>query len=95
LLSNLLNEIDTLKAELDCIRPFSSDLLEGLKEVYNIRLTYNSNALEGNTLTQSETQIVIEKGITIGGKPLKDHLEAINHSEAINFIRDFAIEERA
>jgi len=91
----LLDQIDILKTKLDNLRPFSSDLLESLKEVYNIRLTYNSNALEGNTLTQSETQIVIEKGITIGGKPLKDHLEAINHSEAIDFIRDFAVEERA
>ncbi|MGB3613459.1 MAG: hypothetical protein WBA10_06645, partial [Elainellaceae cyanobacterium] len=51
---------------------------------------YNSNAIEGNTLTESETQIVIEKGITIGGKPLQDHLEAINHAEAIAFIRDLA-----
>jgi Fic family protein len=91
---NLLNEINALKTKLDHIRPFCIELLDNLKEVYDVRLTYNSNALEGNTLTQSETQIVIEKGITIGGKPLKDHLEAINHSEAIDFIRDFAEEER-
>jgi Fic family protein len=99
----LLSQIDSLKARLDRIRPLPPDLVENLREVYNIRLTYHSNAIakgrfstnEGNTLTQSETQIVIEKGITIGGKPLKDHLEAINHVEAIDFIRDLAMDERA
>ena len=91
----LLNQIDALKARLDRIRPLAPDLVENLREVYNIRLTYHSNAIEGNTLTQSETQIVIEKGITIGGKPLKDHLEAINHVEAIDFIRNLAMDERA
>jgi Fic family protein len=91
----LLTQIDALKARLDRIRPLTADLVDNLREVYNIRLTYHSNAIEGNTLTQSETQIVIEKGITIGGKPLKDHLEAINHVEAIDFIRDLAMDERA
>jgi Fic family protein len=91
----LLTQIDALKARLDRIRPLPPDLVDNLREVYNIRLTYHSNAIEGNTLTQSETQIVIEKGITIGGKPLKDHLEAINHVEAIDFIRDLAMDERA
>ncbi len=91
----LLTQLDALKARLDRIRPLAPDLVENLREVYNIRLTYHSNAIEGNTLTQSETQIVIEKGITIGGKPLKDHLEAINHVEAIDFIRDLAMDERA
>jgi Fic family protein len=99
----LLTEIDAFKARLDRICPLAPDLVDNLREVYNIRLTYHSNAIakgrfstnEGNTLTQSETQIVIEKGITIGGKPLKDHLEAINHIEAIDFIRDLAMDERA
>jgi Fic family protein len=99
----LLTKIDALKARLDRIRPLAPDLVDNLREVYDIRLTYHSNAIakgrfstnEGNTLTQSETQIVIEKGITIGGKPLKDHLEAINHIEAIDFIRDLAMDERA
>jgi Fic family protein len=86
----IFQEIDRLKAELDALRPLDPDLLANLREVYNIRLTYNSNAIEGNTLTESETQIVVEKGITIGGKSLKDHLEAINHVEAIDFIRDLA-----
>jgi Fic family protein len=91
----LLNHIDALKARLDRLRPLPPELVDNLREVYDIRLTYHSNAIEGNTLTQSETQIVVEKGITIGGKPLKDHLEAINHVEAIDFIRDLAMDERA
>lgn len=83
-------EVDRLKSQLDALRPLPSELLENLREVYNIRLTYHSNAIEGNTLTQSETQIVVEKGITIGGKSLREHLEAINHVEAIDFIRDLS-----
>ena len=71
----LLNHIDALKARLDRLRPLPPELVDNLREVYDIRLTYHSNAIEGNTLTQSETQIVVEKGITIGGKPLKDHLQ--------------------
>jgi Fic family protein len=90
----LINHIDQLKAQLDGLRPLPPELVENLREVYDIRLTYNSNAIEGNTLTESETQIVIEKGITIGGKSLKDHLEAINHVEAIGFIRDLATTEQ-
>lgn len=87
---DILQELDRLKAQLDTLRPLDPDLLENLRELYTVRLTYNSNAIEGNTLTESETQIVLEKGITIGGKPLRDHLEAINHAEAIDFIRNLA-----
>jgi Fic family protein len=53
-------------------------------------LTYTSNAIEGNTLSAAETTLVIERGITIGGKPLKDHLEAIDHYEAIGYVRALA-----
>jgi Fic family protein len=53
-------------------------------------LTDTSNAIEGNTLTRSETAIVLEKGITIGGKPLKDHLEALGHRDALGFVRTLA-----
>lgn len=57
---------------------------------YDIELTYTSNAIEGNTLTRSETAIVLEKGLTIGGKPLKDHLEVIGHKDALDYVRALA-----
>lgn len=87
---DILQELDRLKTQLDVLRPLAPDLLENLREVYTVRLTYNSTAIEGNTLTESETQIVLEKGITIGGKSLQDHLDAINHADAIAFIRELA-----
>ncbi|MBE9032740.1 Fic family protein [filamentous cyanobacterium LEGE 11480] len=86
----ILAEIDQLKAQLDALRPLPKALLNNLREVYDVRLTHNSTAIEGNTLTQSETQIVLEKGITVSGKSLKDHLEVVNHAQAITFIRDLA-----
>ncbi len=88
--SDMLKELDDLKNQLDALRPLAPDLLNNLRELYTVRLTYNSTAIEGNTLTETETQIILEKGITIGGKPLKDHLEVINHAEAIDFVRDLA-----
>jgi Fic family protein len=57
---------------------------------HDLELTYTSNAIEGNTLDAAETVLVIEQGITIGGKPLKDHIEAIDHHEAIAYVRDLA-----
>ena len=80
--------IDRLKSQLDVLRPLPDALLENLRELYTVRLTYHSTAIEGNTLTQSETQIVLEKGITIGGKSLKNHLEVINHASALSFCHD-------
>jgi Fic family protein len=60
--------------------------LDDLERAHRIEVTYTSNALEGNTLSAGETALVIEKGITIGGKPLKDHLEAIDHAQALNWV---------
>ncbi|MEM6501605.1 MAG: Fic family protein [Cyanobacteria bacterium P01_C01_bin.89] len=88
--ADILQTLDDLKFQLDHRRPLDPDLLANLREIYTVRLTYNSTAIEGNTLTESETQIVLDKGITIGGKPLKDHLEVINHAEAMDFVRDLA-----
>ena len=70
-----------LKARLDACRPLTPGELERLREQFTIEYTYNSNAIEGNTLTLRETALVLE-GITIGEKPLKDHLEAIGHRDA-------------
>src|ERR1700744_5119168 len=84
--ADIFKEIDSLQKEINSYRPFSSELLKQIKEYYKIGLTYSSNALEGNTLTESETKIVLEEGITIGGKPLKDHFEAVGHAEAYDFL---------
>jgi Fic family protein len=78
------------KKELDSLRPFSKASLNRLKENFNVEATYNSNAIEGNSLTKSETRLVIEEGITIGGKSIREHFEAINHNEAINYIEKLA-----
>ncbi len=78
------------KQWLDRLRPLSRKSLAALAAWYDVELTYSSNAIEGNTLTRSETAIVLEKGITIGGKPLKDHLEAIGHGDALHFVRALA-----
>ena len=82
---NFFNEVDNLKKELDSKRPIPKETLKSLKESINLEWTYNSNGIEGNTLTLRETQVVLE-GITVGGKSIKEHLEAINHEQAILFL---------
>ena len=86
----LLHECDRLKARLSDIRPLPAQALRKIEEAYNIEYTYESNRIEGNTLTLQETELVVNKGATIAGKSIREHLEAINHSEAIGYIRDFA-----
>ena len=70
------------KERLDGLRPLAPEALARLEHYYDIELTYTSNAIEGNTLSPVETTLVIEQGVTIGGKPLKDHLEALDHYDA-------------
>ena len=79
--------LDTLKQKLDSFRPLPKEILENLHEDLVLRWTYNSNAIEGNTLTLIETKVALE-GITIGGKTMREHFEAINHREAILFVED-------
>lgn len=79
--------IDSLKESIDKQRPFSKKLSDSLHEKLIVEWTYNSNAIEGNTLTMLETKVVLD-GITIGGKSIVEHLEIINHREAIFFIED-------
>ena len=81
----MLKKIDALKGRIDAHRPLDTHMLKQIKEYFRIGMTYSSNALEGNSLTETETKIVIEDGITIGGKPVKDHLEALGHSEPLVF----------
>lgn len=81
---NRLKDVDALQEEIQRRRPLKRHELQELKKYYRLGLTWSSNALEGNSLTESETKIVLEDGITIGGKPLRDHFEAIGHGEAFD-----------
>ena len=81
------SSIDSMKRQIDRKRPFPPQLAASLHEKLIIEWTYNSNAIEGNTLTLSETKVVLE-GITVGGKSIVEHLEAINHREAIRFLEE-------
>ena len=85
--NDYFNEVDNLKKELDSKRPISKETLKSLKQSINLEWTYNSNGIEGNTLTLRETQVVLE-GITVGGKTITEHLEAINHEKAILYLDD-------
>jgi Fic family protein len=89
-MDDLPARIAAKKAELDRLRPVVGAGLGNLEHIHDLELTYTSNAIEGNTLSAAETTLVIEQGITIGGKPLKDHLEAIDHYEAIRYVRALA-----
>ncbi|MFH1650123.1 MAG: Fic family protein [Candidatus Woesearchaeota archaeon] len=82
----LQNRILRKKKALDSLRPINKGALVKLQETFRIDLTYNSNAIEGNSLSLSETKIILEEGLTIGGKSMKEHLEATNHSQAINMV---------
>ena len=84
---NYFDEVDELNKKLNSKRPIPKETLKSLKESINLEWTYNSNGIEGNTLTLRETQVVLE-GITVGGKSIKEHLEVINHEKAILFLDD-------
>lgn len=88
-LSPILLKIDALKAELDSKRPLTAGEAKRLREQFMVDFTYNSNAIEGNTLTLKETAMVLE-GMTIDQKPLKDHLEAVGHRDAFLYVEHIA-----
>lgn len=81
----MFERCDQLKAELDARRPLPPQTLKSLHDHWVLEWTYNSNAIEGNTLTLKETKVVLE-GITIGGKSMREHFEVINHKEAIDYV---------
>jgi len=89
-LDGLTASIRAKKAALDQQRPLAQAAMRQLQKYYDVELTYTSNAIEGNTLTHRETAEVIEHGITVGGKTLKDHLEAVDHYDAVLWMRDIA-----
>ena len=91
--SPLLEQIDALKKQLDSCRPLTPAEIEAIREVFLVEHTYNSNAIEGNTLTLQETALVLQ-GITIDRKPLKDHLEAVGYKEAFQYVEELAKQDK-
>lgn len=82
------NKLTDKKKRLDGFRPLPDALVRNLDDWFRIELTYTSNAIEGNTLTRRETALVVEKGLTVGGKSLTEHLEAINHAHALDWVKE-------
>jgi Fic family protein len=93
-LEGMLSQIDELKKCLDSFRPLNSSETANLAEAFDLEYTYESNRIEGNSLSLRETQVVLEFGVTIGGKPLAHHLEAINHRDALKFIKRIVNEKQ-
>lgn len=82
------DHLTSKKNKLDSYRPLPNDLIQNLDDWFRVELTYTSNAIEGNTLTRKETALVVEKGITVGGKTLIEHLEATNHAYALDWVKE-------
>ena len=85
-----MTRLDELKTRLDELRPVKGAALDQLQSHFDVELTYTSNAIEGNTLTRQETAELIEHGFTVGGKTLRDHLEAVDHYDALQWMREQA-----
>ena len=83
-----IEQLTQKKKRLDSFGPLPDALVRNLDDWFRVELTYTSNAIEGNTLTRLETALVVEKGITVGGKLLTEHLEATNHAGALDWIRE-------
>ncbi len=83
----MFKQINQKKDHLDAKRPLPTYTLSSLREKLLLEWTYNSNAIEGNTLTINETKVVLE-GITVGGKTMREHLEVINHRDAITYVEE-------
>lgn len=86
--------LDEKLKKLNLLRPLNKNQVQKLREQLEIEMTYNSNAIEGNSLTLRETWLVLQEGITIKGKPLKDHLEVRNHQDALGFLYEIASGKR-
>ena len=89
---SILSQLNRKKVELDGRRPLTEGELERFNEEFTVEYTYNSNAIEGNTLTLRETDLVL-RGLTIAQKPLKDHMEAVGHKEAFDYVRELVKEK--
>ena len=81
-----LKKIELYQNTINELRPFEGEMLKQIKDFYRVGLTWTSNALEGNSLTESETKVLIEDGLTIGGRPIRDMFEAIDHAKAYDYM---------
>ncbi|MCW1930250.1 MAG: Fic family protein [Candidatus Kerfeldbacteria bacterium] len=91
---HIFQKIDQIRKDIDKHRPFDTGIQKTLQEQLRIEWTYNSNAIEGNTLTLGETAFFLREGLTSEGKPLQDYLEAKNHAEAIDHLQDIIAQKR-
>lgn len=82
-----MNRITAKKQKLDSFRPLPPELVKNLEEWFRVELTYTSNAIEGNTLSRQQTAAIVEKGVTVEGKTLREHLEATNHAQAFDWVK--------
>jgi Fic family protein len=88
------HRLDARLYQLNSLRPLPSSVVQKLRERFELEMTYNSNAIEGNSLTLRETFLVLHEGITIKNKPLKDHLEATNHQEALEYLYELVTHDQ-
>ena len=91
---NLAERLEKKLSKLNSLRPLPKQTLESLRKKFEVEMTYNSNAIEGNRLTLKETYLVLERGLTIGGRSMKEHLEATNHKEAIKAMEEMVKDKR-
>ena len=89
-IQELIDEADNLKTRWNAFKPLNKTQLLKMREFFNVNYTYDSNRIEGSTLTMQETHLVVNEGLTISGKSMQEHLEAVNHYEAIDFIEGLA-----
>lgn len=89
-----LRQLTVKKNKLDTYRPLPPELVKNLDAWFKVELTYTSNAIEGNTLTRAETALVVEKGLTVQGKSLTEHLEATNHAVALDYVKTLVGKKR-
>lgn len=93
-MTDILANISQKKKLLESYKPLPNSVLKNLEEWYRVELTYTSNAIEGNTLTRQETALIVEKGITVEGKSIVEHQEAINHADAFTFVQRLAEQKK-
>ncbi len=91
---DLQKRLESKLRKLNSLRPPPPSAVKKLQEQFELEMTYNSNAIEGNSLTQKETFLVLHEGITIKNKPLKDHLEATDHKEALEYLYDLVSHDK-